>query len=199
MTTADSVTYKEIEGYPGYRVGDDGSVWTRLVVVSNGYGRGTSSILGEQWSKLNPTFQKYLKVSLHRGGKKVQKRVHSLVLGAFVGPRPNGMVACHNDGDPFNNRLSNLRWDTQASNIEDKKKHGTSSIGEKNGRNRIAEDQVRSIIRSVLRGDIIRIRATARFLGVSPPAIRSIVQKKKWLHIWDELEKSSFSNPCDCP
>lgn len=51
-------------------------------------------------------------------------QVHALVLEAFIGPRPSGMVCCHNDGDPLNNSVDNLRWDTQASNILDIVKHG---------------------------------------------------------------------------
>jgi len=38
--------------------------------------------------------------------------VHRLVLEAFVGPRPAEMCAHHKDGDPTNNKLSNLEWCT---------------------------------------------------------------------------------------
>jgi hypothetical protein len=58
------------------------------------------------------------------GRQRVTKMLHSLVLEAFVGPRPPGAVACHNDGDPGNNRLDNLRWDTQSSNLLDAVAHG---------------------------------------------------------------------------
>jgi hypothetical protein len=59
---------------------------------------------------------------------KIQGRtryVHQLVLEAFVGPRPSGMECCHGDGDPSNNRLVNLRWDTKSSNVLDRVRHGT--------------------------------------------------------------------------
>jgi hypothetical protein len=36
--------------------------------------------------------------------------VAHLVLEAFVGPRPSGLVAKYADGDPANIALSNLRW-----------------------------------------------------------------------------------------
>jgi hypothetical protein len=52
------------------------------------------------------------------------QRVHCLVLEAFIGPRPAGMYGCHNDGDPSNNRLENLRWDTPSSNLYDRVRHG---------------------------------------------------------------------------
>ncbi len=51
-------------------------------------------------------------------------KVHTLVLTAFVGPRPGGMGCCHYDGDKTNNRLENLRWDTPKSNARDTARHG---------------------------------------------------------------------------
>jgi hypothetical protein len=57
------------------------------------------------------------------GGKSA--RVHNLVLEAFCGPRPEGYVACHNNGDPHDNRVENLRWDTYSSNNRDLVKHNT--------------------------------------------------------------------------
>src|SRR5690606_19157042 len=51
--------------------------------------------------------------------------VHVLVLEAFVGPRPEGHECCHNDGDPGNNHVDNLRWDTPGNNQRDTLSHGT--------------------------------------------------------------------------
>ena len=52
-------------------------------------------------------------------------KVHRLVLEAFIGPCPEGMEACHGDGDRANNAVGNLRWDTRSSNFLDKRQHGT--------------------------------------------------------------------------
>lgn len=67
----------------------------------------------------------YERVSLARGGAVVRRQVHHLVLEAFVGPRPLAMEGCHGDGDPANNHLSNLRWDTRPENARDTVRHGT--------------------------------------------------------------------------
>lgn len=72
-----------------------------------------------------PNHSGHLQLRLYRGGDKRTIRVHVLVLEAFVGPRTEGMVACHNDGNPSNNLVANLRWDTMAANMADKKRHGT--------------------------------------------------------------------------
>jgi len=64
-------------------------------------------------------------VSLSKGTDKQKLvKVHRLVLLAFVGAPPKGMEACHYDGDPQNNNLSNLRWDTAKENWVDRKRHG---------------------------------------------------------------------------
>lgn len=55
--------------------------------------------------------------------------VHRLVLEAFVGPCPDGMECCHYDGNPKNNNLDNLRWDTPKSNQGDRYKHASEQNG----------------------------------------------------------------------
>jgi hypothetical protein len=64
-------------------------------------------------------------VTLYRQGEPTGARVHQLVMRTFVGPPPEGMVVCHNDGDATNNRLSNLRYDTPRENTFDNVRNGT--------------------------------------------------------------------------
>jgi hypothetical protein len=51
--------------------------------------------------------------------------VHVLVLENFKSPRPAGLYASHIDGNPHNNNIANLVWETQRDNINRKKDHGT--------------------------------------------------------------------------
>lgn len=54
------------------------------------------------------------------------KLVHRLVLEAFRGGPPTPLhIACHNNGDPLDNRIENLRWATQGENQRDSILHGT--------------------------------------------------------------------------
>jgi hypothetical protein len=53
-----------------------------------------------------------------------QRRLHALLLTTFVGPRPSGMFALHNDDDPNNFDLSNLRWGTRSENSFDAVRNG---------------------------------------------------------------------------
>lgn len=70
---------------------------------------------------------RYESVRLKLGGAGRTVRVHQLVTEAFIGPRPDGMEVCHDDGDPRNNRVDNLRYDTHAANSQDRIKHGTQA------------------------------------------------------------------------
>lgn len=67
----------------------------------------------------------YRRVSIYIDGQQTRKSIHVMVAEAFIGPRPEGMSVCHNDGNPLNNRLDNLRYDTHSANIQDSVKHGT--------------------------------------------------------------------------
>lgn len=57
--------------------------------------------------------------------RRVNRKVHHLVLEAFVGPRPEGMECLHWDDNPSNNRLENLRWGTHSENTMDSIRNGT--------------------------------------------------------------------------
>lgn len=66
-------------------------------------------------------------VVLSGDGRKLTRNVATLVALAFLGPRKPGMEVCHNDGDPGNSALSNLRYDTHSGNMRDMRLHGTDS------------------------------------------------------------------------
>lgn len=70
----------------------------------------------------------HLYATLSRNGHRRKVGVHVLVLEAFVGPRPDGMDGCHWNGDPGDNRLPNLRWDTRSANILDSVRNGSHSM-----------------------------------------------------------------------
>lgn len=68
----------------------------------------------------------HLRVNLSKSSAVLTRWVHVLVLEAFVGPCPAGMEGCHFDGDPTNNALANLRWDTREGNWHDRKRHAAA-------------------------------------------------------------------------
>lgn len=70
--------------------------------------------------------QGYRIVTLYRENRPKRRRVHHLVLEAFVGPRPPGMEGCHGPSGSADNRVSNLRWDTKSANAADSLAAGTN-------------------------------------------------------------------------
>src|SRR5436305_14954603 len=98
-------SFRPIDGFPGYRVSPLGVIHSRWKRC------GRRGGMADIWLPLKPVADRwgYLSVNLHRDGTKVTRTVHRLVLEAFVGPRPPGLVCCHNDGNPANNRVENLR------------------------------------------------------------------------------------------
>jgi hypothetical protein len=70
----------------------------------------------------------YHSVSLSRNGIAVRRLVHEIVLTTFSGPRPDGLVSCHNDGNKDDNSTANLRWDTPSENSFDVVRHGRNAF-----------------------------------------------------------------------
>jgi hypothetical protein len=58
------------------------------------------------------------------GGRKQLRQVGVVVLEAFVGLRPPGLLCCHWDDNPMNNVPANLRWATHAENSADMLRNG---------------------------------------------------------------------------
>lgn len=104
--------------------------------------------------------------------------VHTMVLTAFVGPRPEGLLGRHLNGKLKDNSLGNLRWGTQAENMADSMAHGTFALGEKNGQSVLTEAQARAI----LVANQPQARLSARY-GVSIKTISNIRTRKAWKHL----------------
>jgi len=67
----------------------------------------------------------YFVVDLYSNQQQRRRKVHQLVLEAFVGPRPENFVACHANDVPTDNRLENLRWDSISANTCDSIANGS--------------------------------------------------------------------------
>jgi hypothetical protein len=117
-------------------------------------------------------------MNLWKENKQKVVRPHTLVLTAFVGPRPKGMECCHNDGNPWNNCLTNLRWDTPRNNQLDRIKHGTSNRGERCAAAKLTTAQVNAIL-----SDTRLQREIAADYGVRQNTISRIKSGKRWGHV----------------
>lgn len=178
------VSYRPIPGFPGYRVGDDGSVWSCWKRIGTIGKRGTESIMIEAWHLMSQGFLNgYRTVALKYPPRQKRRLVHQLILEAFVGPCPKGMQARHfPDRDRTNNCLANLGWGTRKQNGQDRITHGTSGIGEKNGRHRVSEQEVLTI-RQLFVDGLKNAPELALDYGVSKWTIKAIVWGRTWKHL----------------
>lgn len=175
QSTIPAVEYREIARFPGYRFGEDGSVQSCRSIN----GRGP---LLDWWRPMSPCDQRgYRRVGLRVGGRKSYFYVHGLILEAFVGPRPDGMTCCHNDGVRTNNRIENLRWDTHANNIADQSRHGTRVLGDRVAHAKLNDDKVREIFLRHSMGH--RGIDIARDMEVGQDCIYAVIRGTNWKHV----------------
>lgn len=171
-----TVVYAEVDGWPGYRAGTDGTIQSRW----NGkWG------LGNKWKNLKPGKSKstgYLYVALCDGKTMQSKTVHRLVAAAFIGPRDIRWEVCHENGIKTDNRLANLRYDTRTGNQRDRFKHGTDTRGSRHGMSKLTEDKVIAIRSEYATGQFTQEELGDKY-GVSGSTVCTIISRKWWKHV----------------
>ncbi len=168
--------WQPVPGYEGlYEVSDHGRI---------------RSLPGERWNgaawiKKTGCIRKtpigahgYPTVDLKHNGKRKTFTVHTLVLTAFIGPRPAGQECRHLNGNRADSRLCNLGWGTPAQNDDDRKRHGTFTQGETHGNAKLTEHDVRLI--KAMQGTQASI---ANRFAVSKSLISMIKSGKRWAHV----------------
>jgi hypothetical protein len=175
-------TYSDILGYPGYRVGANGTVWS----CRGRPGRnGIVPVLSNTWRQLRPAVNEhgYHQVRLSSADLTPHDfRVHQLVARAFVpNPHQRGEIN-HKNGDKADNSAGNLEWATRSENILHAFRTGlkTSRHGELCSWAKLTAEDVRAI-RQIGRGSRTLVSLAMQF-GVSAPTIRSIINRTIWKH-----------------
>ena len=141
---------------------------------------------------LKPHAQKSgrLQVSLAGNeGRPPKKYIHTLVLEAFGGPKPQGMVCRHLNGDPADNRISNLQWGTYQQNAADAIRHGTLRRGERHGAAILNDKQAANVLARLQDGECAA--GIARDLGVKPQVVYNI----KYGNSWSWLKDANIRSP----
>lgn len=151
--------WRDVPGFEGrYQVSDRGQV--------------KSLLSGGRILRPARQYRGHQQVVLCRDGKENHYYVHRLVLLAFVGPCPAGQEVCHNDSNPANNALENLRYDTRSHNAADR-------YLANNGRDqKLTADDVRQIRRRLATGEMVR--SVARAFAVSESNISCIKTGRSW-------------------
>ena len=166
------IEYKKLDiiGFPDYRVGNDGTVW--------------SCRRNNVWTKLKLANHKgYSKVFLYdKNGKAYNFQVHNLVLVAFVGARIDNLQCRHLNGVKSDNRLENLKWGSAKENADDRKNHNKTARGERHRSCKLSNQDVIKI-RTLYETGNFYLRELADKFNVSLQNIHYIVTNKYWTHI----------------
>lgn len=178
------VRYKRLKNFPGYAVGDDGTVISCLSRKQDG-----------KWRRMKPHLTDFghheICLSYGPKGNRKQKQVlvHRLVLETFVGPCPPGMECRHfPDRNPINNRVENLSWGTHITNVWDRVDHGTDPRGMRNGNSRLTDDQVVRIHKLFQTGNYTK-KKLGQMFRVSDVLIGYIIRGKLWSHLMPKEKK----------
>lgn len=109
-------------------------------------------------------------------------QVNRAVCLAFHGRPPSPKhEAAHLDGNTDNNQTDNLTWATPVENAAHKVKHGTASVGEKNGAAKLTPTVIRQIFSAYCDGTSTKTIAAEH--GVTCGNITGILGGKTWAHI----------------
>lgn len=109
-----------VPGWEGlYEVSDRGRV--RSLPRTETY-RGSHRAGGilNPWTDANG----YLRVDLTHRGRIRRWKLHQLVAEVFLGPCPEGLEVCHDNGIKSDCWVGNLGYGTRAKNMRDKRRHG---------------------------------------------------------------------------
>lgn len=184
------VRYADVPNRPGYKVGTDGSLWTAWARAGRA-GGGPVWRIGSEWRRLSCRLVKgrrnpegYVGAILRHSGRRHHVLVHRVMLECFVGPPPGpGYEAAHEDGNQFNNEITNLSWKTHKANMDDRDRHGTTARGERNGLSKLTAAQVREI-RALARGpEFLTKGELASLFGVHRQAIHDLLKGRTWKHV----------------
>lgn len=151
--------WRRVEEAPDYEVSDDG-------LVRNASGHLMSQRTHRDGHRM---------VGMYVNGKQKTFYVHRVVLKAFVGLPAKGQQCLHHNGNPSDNRVSNLRWGWPHENAADRRRHGSSKR-----LSRITEEDVRTMRETPV--SEVSHAEMARRLGVTSAAVCDIRNFKRRKH-----------------
>ena len=170
--------WKKIEECPYYEVSDMGDVRSieRSISLKCGQVRKYKGreIKGRSYNQYG-----HPKVHIRdKNGNAVLRYIHNLVAETFIGERPEGMETAHNDGDPSNNRLDNIRYCSAKENNADKLLHGTHMKGNTHPKRILSQEDVDYIRNCLRKGE--NQNNLAKQFGVARTTISAIATERSW-------------------
>ena len=156
--------WKNIVGYEGvYQVSNIGNIKSlKRYVKSRG---GSLRQLPEKIVKPLLSGSGYLNVIASKNQKRQTLIVHHIVAEYFIGPRPNGLVIDHIDGNKHNNHADNLRYVSTKINL--RKRHDAKLTEEK-------VTEILALCKNLSQSKI------AKMYGISQSMVSKINTRHRW-------------------
>jgi len=145
----------------------------------------------------------YPAVLLYKNRDREHVNVHTIVLEAFAGPRPDGMQASHLDGDTTNNASANLEWATPKQNNAEKLRHGTQLYGEDHHASKLTLEDVRTIIQ--MDANRCKLAEISEEVGISVSQVRNVLTGGSWKAARENIDWAPYcihcgpKSSCTCP
>lgn len=169
--------WRDIKGYEGYYQVSNMGIIKGLNRIVNG--KGSSSImLNEKILKPQPNGDRYNFVVLCKKGKQKAQTVHRIVAITFISNPKNKKEVNHKNGIKTDNQVSNLEWCTHAENQKHAADNGLMARGEKQGRSKLTEADIREIRKLKKEGK--EQKEIAKLFKISDPHVSDIVNSKSW-------------------
>lgn len=160
-----------------YQVSDLGNVRSKNRILKK-YPHSKPRYIGGVILKHILNDRGYPCVNLTDGARRKQYHIHLAVMRSFKGPCEKGLEVCHNDGNPLNTALSNLRYDTRQNNNADMVAHGTRLYGES-----VPNARLNSFYVKELRTGSLTMEQVMRLCGVSLGCVSKAKYRQTWKHV----------------
>ena len=170
--------FKDIEGYEGaHQISNFGRV--------KSFKRNEVKILKPYLTNI------YLAVDLLDRCVRKFSSIHILVAKAFIPNPENKPTVNHENGNKFDNCISNLSWATYKENNEHAYDSGLKRTGENNVQARLTNEEVAYCRKVHVKGDKDFGRnALARKFGVTPQSMAFILSGKTYKNVEQDVDNS---------
>ena len=159
-----------------YDVREDGTIWWLE-------GRNAGKQVKAHANVGRPQNPRYMVNMKLKSGKFKTFWLHRVIAHVYIPNPENKPEINHIDGNPKNNEVSNLEWNTHKENCEHAQRTGlfVQQRGEKHPSCRLTEQDVEDIRH--FRGWGISYPKLGELYGVSTQSVYAIVKRKSWAHV----------------
>ncbi len=169
---------KPCPSFPDYFADNLGNIYSMKPPRYCGYKPIKPRIMKKQYDKYHNKYR----ISVRIGKKVFGTNISTLVLDAFLCPRPIGLVALHGKLGSLVDTPENLTWGTQYQNIKDKERDGTKIFGEKHHKVKLKLIDIPIIRNLFLRENKTQVEIAKKY-NVHPSTISQIINNRNWKHV----------------